>query len=196
MPPEKKEKTYWATRQAIGGLYKAASSSTDPAHTMEFICSLITATRAALIRKLEDRVPNSEMLPGIFNTLLKHIAMKWGENGIINDEEFKELNNRIDQVFRDESLARYGLELYRDILFCDDLLVRWDQVNDTYIHSRNAWSVSNKLLAPIKRQLFEIIDRHDLKEFPKGEGFNIDMSDTTQAAIVKAISAGMGREQG
>jgi hypothetical protein len=194
MPPEKKEKTYWATRQAIGGLYKAASSSTDPAHTLEFFCSLINATRAALIRKLEDKVPNSDLLPGIFNTLLKIIATKWNHDGIIPGEYLDELNQRIDTVFKEESMARYGLEIYRDILFCDDLLMRWGQANDIYISNKNAWSMSNKLIAPIQMQLFEIIDRHDLKEFPKGESFNIDSSDMAAMAISKMLSKGAGTE--
>jgi hypothetical protein len=157
---------------------------------------LISATRAALIRKLEDRVPNSDILPGIFNTLLKIIATKWNHDGIIPGEYLDELNQRIDTVFKDESMARYGLEIYRDILFCDDLLVRWDQANNIYIQNKNAWSMSNKLLAPIQMQLFEIIDRHDLKEFPKGELYNVDNTDMMAGIISKALSKGAGTEQG
>jgi hypothetical protein len=93
----------------------------------------------------------------------------------VDTAELKTIDDRIDQVFGNStSMARYGLAIYRDILYCDQLNERWKGANNTYIQSPSAWALSNAQLADINRQLMEIIVRHDLMVFPKGEVFNMD----------------------
>jgi hypothetical protein len=184
--PEKKEKSYWATRTAIGSLFKAVTLSTDPAHTLGFSCSLINTSRAALIQRLEDKVPDATALPGILNTLLKHIANQWYNQGVLK-ESIATLDERIDTMFKSESLAKYGLEIYRDSQFCDDLIQRWKVANQIYIRDKNAWAISNDQLADVHKQLVEIIVRHDLMQFPKGEGFNLDERGSMMSQIASAM---------
>ena len=71
-------------------------------------------------------------------------------------------------------MMQYGIELYRDVLFCDDLLNRWNEANEIYLHDKDAWAMSNARLTLIHKVLFEIIFRHELMQLPKDMNFNID----------------------
>lgn len=175
----------YATRQALGSLYRAETLSTDPAHTLAFSGKLITTTRAALITKLEDKVPDSEKLPGIFNGILKTIVRGYDDQ----DPLIKSIDERIDQVFRNESMAKYGLEIFRDALITESLIPRWKLANNIYIRSPASWALSNDHLVDIGVQLHEILVRHDLMQFPKGEMFSLDESDTTAATLSRVAKA-------
>jgi hypothetical protein len=94
-------------------------------------------------------------------------------------------------MFKSESWLRFNLETYRDINFCDDLHRRWKDANMIYQQDKNAWSISNDHLADINKQLMEIITRHDLMEFPRGEGFNIDDHGTD----IQVMAAMMAKEK-
>ena len=192
---QKTLKVSYASRAAIGSLFKAVTLSADPAHTLGFTASLINASRSALVYKLEQRVPDSAALPQIFNAILKCIATKWSTTGLIDADSLAVLNARIDKMFTSESYARYDLETYRDIVFCDDLAMRWKDANDIYLQAPTAWSLSNDRLADINRQLMEIITRHDLMEFPKGESFNVD-EHGTDIGMIAAVMAAQQKQQG
>ena len=90
---------------------------------------------------------------------------------------------------------RYDLETYRDVSFCDDLHERWKRANETYLMNPMAWSYSNEQLADICKQLMEIITRHDLMEFPKGDPFNLD-DHGTDAGTIAAMFAQRGAFKG
>jgi hypothetical protein len=187
--PQKPVKVSYASRSAIGSLFKAVTLSTDPAHTLGFTSSLVNSSRSSLIYKLEQHIPDEDALPSIFNAILKMTACGWKNGRIIDEEAMGILNQRIDTMFPSISLMRYDLETYRDILFCDDLSNRWKEANITYLQDARAWGFSNEQLADINRQLMEIITRHDLMEFPKGESFNLDEHGTDVGAIAAAMAA-------
>jgi len=167
------DKAHYASKTAIGGLFRALILDTDPAHTLAFTSALINSSRAALIQKLEDKVENFMMIPTIMSTILKIISTRWNPYGL-SKESIVEINSRIDRVFKGESMMQYGIELYRDVLFCDDLLNRWNEANEIYLHDKDAWAMSNARLTLIHKVLFEIIFRHELMQLPKDMNFNID----------------------
>lgn len=180
------EKTNYATRSAIGKLFVATTMSTDPAHTLGFTSSLIAIVRASLIQKLEEGVKGYDGLPGLFNTILRMIIFQWRQNGLPKEYQ-AEIDKRIGELFQTDAMAKYGLEIYRDILFCDDLTKRWHGANEVYIKSSQSWAVSNGLMAPIHKQLLEIIVRHDLMVFPAEATFSIDQGGMDYGAIQEAI---------
>ena len=193
MAKDKPEKPQYATRQAIGNLFRAVTMSTDPAFTLSFSSALLTTTRASLIAKLEERVPDHELIPHIFTGILKTLVRGFAEN----EEEIRTIDQRISDVFKSESMAKYGLEIYRDGLISESLIKQWKIANQRYILSHDAWPISNEILTNIHTSLHEIIVRHDLMQFPKGEMFNLDDNDTTAAAIArvaKALAEDGGRE--
>jgi hypothetical protein len=187
MPP-KPEKNYWAIKSAVGSLFKAVTLSTDPAQTLSFASSLINTTRAFLIQKLEEKVPDSVAIPYALNTILKVMIENY-ENGTITPEGIKIMDQRIDAIWKDTAMARYGLQIYRDILFCDALHARWKDANAIYVQSNAAWALSNSQLSDINKQLMEIIVRHDLMTFPKGEVFNMDEIGSSMGKIMKRVGA-------
>lgn len=183
-------KSTYASKTAIGQLFKAVTLSTDPAHTLGFTVSLVNTTRAALVAKLEQQVPDISIIPTLFNTITKSFVYNWNvDNKVMDDESMAIIGKRIDEVFRSEAMIRYDLSTYRDILFCDDLHNRWKCANETYLLNPMAWSHSNEQLADINKQLMEIITRHDLMEFPKGESFNLDDHGTDAGKIAMLLGA-------
>jgi len=186
-------KISYASRSAIGSLFKAVTLSTDPAHTLGFTASLVNSARSSLIYKLEQHIPDDAALTQIFGAILKMTATKWVNGRIIDEEAMQILDQRISKMFPSESIMRYDLETYRDVLFCDDLGSRWKDANHTYLQDSRAWAFSNEQLADINRQLMEIIIRHDLMEFPKGEGFNLDEHGTDVGAIAASIASSRNR---
>lgn len=183
----KQEKNYWPIKTAVGSLFKAVTLSTDPAQTLSFSSGLINTSRAFLIQKLEERVPDSAMIPSVINTILHTTLNNW-DGTKIEKKAFETIDQRIDKVFKDSAIARYGLQIYRDTLFCDDLQRRWKSANLTYIQSPSAWAVSNDQLADINKQLMEIIVRHDMMTFPKGDVFDVDQIGSHMGKIMKRIA--------
>jgi hypothetical protein len=166
-----KDKATWATRSATGSLFRAEALSTDPAQTLKFSSSLIATVRASLIQKLEARVPDHEKLPMLFSGILKTIVRNQGDLSV---NEVKIIDQFIDKVFITESIAVYGLEIYRDVLLCDNLHLKWKNANKIYIANKDAWNISNEFLSEVSVQLIEIIVRHDLMQLPKDIDFNLD----------------------
>ena len=184
MPPNKQEKNYWAIKSAIGSLFKVLTLSTDPAQTLSFATSLISSTRAFLIQKLEDRVPDSAQVPMVLNTLMHITYVHWdGEQ--LSPEGIAEMERAINTIFKESAMARYGLVIYRDILYCDNLALRWEEANNAYVQTHQSWIVSNAMLARINRQLLEIIVRHDMMTFPKGDVFSLDSTGNTISDMMK-----------
>jgi len=188
-------KISYASRAAIGSLFKAVTLSTDPAHTLGFTASLINASRSALIYKIEQQIPDGAILPNLFSTILSFIITKWQEEGTIDAESKTILDERINKLFKSESIMRYDVQTYRDIIYCDDLHSRWKDANTTYLMNPMAWSHSNEQLADINKQLMEIITRHDLMDFPKGESFNLDEQGTAVGAIASLLAIQHNNDQ-
>jgi len=191
-PDKKPEKNTYATKQATGSLFRAVSLSTDPGQLLMFSSSLISTTRAGLIQKLEDRVPDYDILPSIFTAILRTMVIELEDKGVLTKDGADVLDEQFGKVFKSESMARYGLEIYRDIRFCDSARIRWKAANDTYIKDNSAWAVSNNMLSEIHSQMFEIIVRHDLMQFPKGELFSVDEQGLNISRIAKAVQEAGG----
>jgi hypothetical protein len=187
----KEIKISYAARAAITALFKAVTLSTDPGHTLGFTASLINASRSALIYKLEQQIPDDIALPSLFNTILKFIATTWEKEGHISEESHRVLNDRLNHMFKSESMMKYDVETFRDILYTDNLHERWKDANEIYLKNPLAWSHSNELLADINKQLMEIITRHDLMDVPKADAFNID-DHGTDAGMIASMLAGRG----
>lgn len=178
------EKNYSAIKTAIGSLYRATNLSTDPAQTLQFNAGLINGTRSFLVQKLEARVPDSAQIPATLNAILKTIVNEWDDD-YITEQGIEDMDARIDAIFKSPPMARYGLDIYRDSLYCDQLLDRWQVANHTYIQTHNSWILSNSILAPMNKQLTEIIVRHDLMSFPMADPFNMDHQGGNMGAIMK-----------
>jgi hypothetical protein len=189
MAAPKPEKNYWAIKSAVGSLFKAVTLSTDPAQTLSFSSSLINTTRSFLIQKLEERVPDSDQIPFVINAILKTTVEHWDGRTLTN-EGVMEMDRAIDTIFKSTSMARYGLQIYRDILYCDNLNVRWAEANNVYVQTHQSWIISNAMLAKINQQLLEIIVRHDLMTFPKGEVFNMDDIGSNMGRLMKRMNEG------
>jgi hypothetical protein len=189
---KKSEKNTYATKQATGSLFRAVSLSTDPGQLLMFSSSMINTTRAGLIQKLEDRVPDYDILPSIFTAILRTMVIELEDKGMLSKDGAMVLDEQFDKVFKSESMARYGLELYRDIRFCDAARIRWKVASDTYIQDHDAWAISNNILSEIHSQMFEIIVRHDLMQFPRGELFSIDEQGINISKIAKAMQEAGG----
>jgi hypothetical protein len=195
MALNKPEKNMWAIKAAVGSLFKAVTLSTDPGQVLSFSSSLINTSRAYLIQKLEDKVPESEAIPKAMTAILHATVSNWKGNKLTS-EGIQTIDERIDKIFGNSpSMAKYGLEIYRDVLFCDDLQKRWKTANTTYIQSPAAWAFSNAQLAEINMQLMEIIVRHDLMVFPKGEVFNMDDIGSHMGNIMRRAGVGKGQEE-
>lgn len=188
---KQQEKSQYETKKAIGNLFRAVTMSTDPAYTLSFSSALLTTTRASLIAKLEDKVPDHEMIPHIFTGILKTLVRGFAEN----EDEIKEIDKRITAVFKSEPMARYGLEIYRDCLIIESLLNQWKVANQRYILSHDAWPISNEILTNIHTSLHEIIVRHDLMQFPKGEMYNVDNDDLMASALAKVLTRAATTEE-
>ena len=167
---DKKDGLPSSIRYALGGLFRAATLSTDPALTLSFSTNLVSATRAALIRKLEQEIPDQDAFWGAICSIFKLTLAK--EN--LTAEERQEIVKEVNQIFKSDSMSRYNIELFRDILYCDDLLGRWKTANETYILTKSSWAVSNSILSDINMQILEILFRHDLLKFDSPDVFNLD----------------------
>ena len=179
-----KEKSYYATRTAIGGLYKSVTFATDPAHRLSFSSDLTNNVRSALIQRIEDKVPDSDLLPDIFNGLLKAIARQYP----LDPLEIQTIDNRINEIFKSDAQAKYGGEMYRDLMFVNDIHKLWSNANMAYIQTPASWTISNGMLHELHKQLFEIIIRHDLAVLPRGEFTSIDDRGESMAKLMAAMN--------
>lgn len=184
----------YATKQATGSLFRAVTLSTDPGQKLMFSNSLISITRAALIQKMEDKIPDAAAIEQILNSLLLSIARDWTANGMIDEPAMGELSKRCDLLFKSESMMRYDLELFRDIRYCDESLQHWRKANQIYISNNNAWAIANDILSEVHKVILEIIVRHNLMQFPKGEIFNIDNQGATMSRLAKIMQDSGGDE--
>lgn len=197
MASDTDEKQYYIPKKLLGELVRILITSTDPANRLEFTSATISATRALMIKMLENDVP----VPELINTTLQQVMMRvmeaWNNNQTLSPEEAQEIEKMLMSVFKSEPMMKYNITLYRDIIYCEDLFVNWQVANRQYIKHTIAWSESNAILADIHRHLFEIIIRHNLMQLPYGDSFNLDNqgTDTSQIQSVLAkLAAASGND--
>jgi hypothetical protein len=189
------EKQYYVPKKLLGELVRLDITSTDPANRLEFTSATISATRALMIKMLENEIP----VPDTINTVLQQVLMRvmeaWNNNQTLTPEEATEIEKMLMVVFKSEPMMKYNIQLYRDIIYCEDLFANWQVANKQYIAHTAAWSESNSILADIHKHLFEIIIRHNLMQLPYGDSFNLDNqgTDTSQIqSILAKLAAGDG----
>ena len=198
MASDSDEKQYYIPKKLLGELVRILITSTDPANRLEFTSATISATRALMIKMLENQVP----VPETINTVLQQVLMRvmeiWNGNHTLSPEEATEIETMLSTVFKSEPMMKYDIQLYRDIIYCEDLFVNWQVANRQYISHSAAWSDSNAVLADIHKHLFEIIIRHNLMQLPYGDSFNLDQhgTDTSQIQGILAKLAAAGNEEG
>lgn len=186
------EKQYYIPKKLLGELVRILITSTDPANRLEFTSATISATRALMIKMLENEIP----VPDLINTMLQQVLMRvmeaWNNNQTLTPEEAEEVEKMLLSVFKSEPMMKYDVQLYRDIIYCEDLFMNWQVANKQYITHTSAWSESNAILADIHKHLFEIIIRHNLMQLPYGDSFNLDQhgTDTSQIQSILAKLAG------
>jgi hypothetical protein len=197
MTADTDEKQYYIPKKLLGELVRILITSTDPANRLEFTSATISATRALMIKMLENAVP----VPDTINTTLQQVFMRaiesWNSTQTITPEEAVEIENMLLSVFKSEPMMKYDIQLYRDIIYCEDLFTNWQIANKQYITHTAAWSESNAILAEIHKHLFEIIIRHNLMQLPYGDSFNLDQhgTDTSQIQSVLAkLAAASGQD--
>lgn len=192
------EKQYYIPKKLLGELVRIMITSTDPANILGFTSAAINTTRALMIRMLEAQVPNPDIINTTLTELLTRTIGLWNANQSITIEEAQELDKMLLTVFKSESMMKYDLEMYRDILYCEDLFTNWKVANAQYITHAVAWSESNAIIAEIHKHLYEIIFRHNLMQLPYGDSFNLDQhgTDTSQIQmLLKKMAAAEGDEQ-
>ena len=191
---DKDEKQYYVPKKLLGELVRILITSTDPANILGYTSATISATRALMIRMLENQIANPELINATLQALLFRLAESWRTVNKITETEAQDIERILMDVFKSESIMKYDLQLYRDILYCEDLGRLWHTANEQYIRDKSSWFQSNAILADINKILFEIIIRHNLMVLPYGDGFNLDQhgTDTGQVAQLLATLAATG----
>ena len=171
-PPE-------SVKELLGELTIAIDRSTDPANKISLTSSRISKLLGIL--KYKCKTDMQMGLRGeLYNSImLILIEMKKGKK----DAEIIELIERTYTHFyhlnvqamekKMKFLTAESLELladYNALLQCRE---RWKLANDTYMQNKDAWSVSNKMLADMNDIMTDIEMRYDLIIKPKNVGYNI-----------------------
>ena len=191
------EKKFYVPKKLLGELVKILVTSTDPANVLGFTSATINATRALMIRMLENQIPKPEIINTTLQSLLTRVLEDWNQHQTLTPEEATEIDKMLTTVFKSEPAMKYNLELYRDIIYCEDMFKNWLIANETYIKDKNAWSQSNAIIAEIHKLLFEIIIRHNLMVMPYGDSFNLDQhgTDTSQIqGLLAKLAAANGED--
>jgi hypothetical protein len=191
------EKKFYVPKKLLGELVRILVTSTDPANVLGFTAATINATRALMIRMLENQIPKPEIINTTLQALLLRVIEDWNQHQTLTKEEAIEIDKMLTTIFKSEAAMKYNLELYRDIIYCEDMFNNWQVANDTYIKDKHAWSKSNAVLADIHKLLFEIIVRHNLMVMPYGDSFNLDQhgTDTSQIqAVLAKLAAANGED--
>jgi len=177
------EKKFYVPKKLLGELVRILVTSTDPANVLGFTAAAINATRALMIRMLENQMPKPDIINSTLQALLTRTIEEWNQHQTLTPEEATEIDKMLTTVFKSEAAMKYDLELYRDIIYCEDMFKNWIVANETYIKDKNAWSQSNAIIAEIHKLLFEIIIRHSLMVMPYGDSFNLDQHGTETSQI-------------
>jgi hypothetical protein len=150
-----------------------------------------------MIKMLENQVPVPELINTTLQQVLVRVMEAWNNNQTLAPEEAQEIEKMLLTVFKSEPMMKYDIQLYRDIMYCEDLFRNWQVANRQYISHAAAWSESNAVLADIHKHLFEIIIRHNLMQLPYGDSFNLDQhgTDTSQIQNILAKLASAGGEE-
>jgi len=182
------DKQYYIPKKLLGELISVLAKSTDPANILGFTSIAISTTRAIMIKMIENQMENPDVIGIALQTILVRMAGDWERNGQITPDEMQEIEKMLKETFKSESAIRYNLELWRDVLFCEDMYRNWKHANIIYVQRATSWAESNAILSEIHKQLFEIMIRHNLISMPMQDSFNLDERGTETGRIEQMLA--------
>jgi hypothetical protein len=172
-PPEQ-------VKEKIGLMSVATARATEPANKISLCSSRISTLMGVLEHKCRMWVQ-----PGLTTTIQKTISMmitSMAETGSHKDTEFLliELQKYMDDLTTHniEKKIKYmpieGLELLQDYNVVVECRARWKEASDMYMANKDAWSVSNKMIADIGDKLEAIELKYNLIIMPKNYSYDIN----------------------
>jgi hypothetical protein len=168
-------------KEMIGELSVATARSTEPANKISLTSSRISTIHGVLKYKCRQW-----LMPGLTTLLYTTIDLmikdmmvdeKPGERVMIILED-------LDAFMQEESTRcieekrKYfpteSIELLVDYNAILDCRERWKVAQDTYMKNKDAWSVSNKMIADINDVLADIELKYNLIIKPKNSSYSVD----------------------
>ena len=168
-------------KEMIGQLSVSTARSTDPAIKLALTNSRISVLLGIMKHKCNDWV-----MPGI-STMIHEILVKMLKEDLMAQEHERAVKLRIlylidfinaentkaleakQKQFPSESLVL--LVDYNKLVECRE---RWKIASDTYMRDKDAWAISNKMIADINDILTQIELDYNLIIMPKNYSYDIN----------------------
>lgn len=168
-------------KEMIGELSVATARSTEPANKISLTSSRISTIHGVLKYKCRQW-----LMPGLTTLLYSTINLMIKD--IMKDEKPGEgvlqILEDLDQFMQEECTRcieekrKYfpteSIELLVDYNAVLDCRERWKVAQDTYMTNKDAWSVSNKMIADINDVLADIELKYNLIIKPKNSSYSVD----------------------
>jgi len=168
-------------KEMIGELSVATARSTEPANKISLTSSRISTIHGVLKYKCRQW-----LMPGLTTLLYTTIDLmikdmmseeKPGERVMIILEDLdvfmQEESTRCIEEKR-KYFPTESIELLVDYNAVLDCRERWKVAQDTYMTNKDAWSVSNKMIADINDVLADIELKYNLIIKPKNNSYSVD----------------------
>jgi hypothetical protein len=168
-------------KEKIGLMSVAMAKCTDPSNKIS-LCSSRISTLVGVLKVKVDTWAE----PGLTEVLIKCLTMMVDDMKTESPEEgirqtLSEIERYLNVIADEQTSKKYKKEvpqLSLDILYDYNIVLqcreRWKDANDIYMANRNAWSISNKIIADIGDKLEEIELKYNLIIMPKSYSYNID----------------------
>lgn len=167
-------------KEMIGELSVATARSTEPANKISLTSSRISTIHGVLKYKCRQW-----LMPGL--TTLLYTTIDLMIKDMINEKSetrLKYILKDLDKFMQEESTRcieekrKYfpteSIELLVDYNAILDCRERWKVAQDTYMTNKDAWSVSNKMIADINDVLADIELKYNLIIKPKNSSYSVD----------------------
>ena len=172
-PPEQ-------VKEKIGLMSVATARATEPANKISLCSSRISTLMGVLEYKCREWTQ-----PGLTRTLYKTIEMmvadmKENESDVNIRNMLAELEQYLSEMsnYNVENKIKYlpieGLEILQDYNVVLECRARWKEASDIYMKNKDAWSVSNKMIADIGDKLEAIELKYNLIIMPKHYSYDIN----------------------
>jgi hypothetical protein len=168
-------------KEMIGELSVATARSTEPANKISLTSSRISTIHGVLKYKCRQW-----LMPGL--TTLLYTTIDLMVKDIMDSEKqgsnVHQILYDLDKFMQEESARcieekrKYfpteSIELLVDYNAVLDCRERWKVASDTYMANKDAWSVSNKMIADINDVLADIELKYNLIIKPKNSSYSVD----------------------
>lgn len=166
-------------KELLGELTIAIDRSTDPANKISLTSSRISKLLGILKYKCK-----TEMQMGLRGELYKSvmeilIAMRTDPTNADLHYYIERLYNHFYHInveaieSKKKMLTTESFELLSDYNTLLQCRARWKIASDTYMKNKDAWAISNKMLADMNDVMTDIEMRYDLIIKPKNMGYNV-----------------------